>query len=182
MFLIDFGLSKQYDQNGEPESSTTLGLGTPGYAPIEQANYKHDGSFPATLDIYALGASIYKMLIVTTPPRASDILSDGFPDILFVERRISEATIAIVKKAMSPIKEQRYNTVSELLEDIDSKKSHANSSKNGGCSSCSGYLCCYICRQSSDGIYWCDGAEGISLSAASYEEDQQSSLWGGDPS
>lgn len=54
--------------------------------------------------------------------------------------------------------------------------------ENGGCSSCSGYLCCYICRQSSDGIYWCDGAEGISLSAASYEEDQQSSLWGGDPS
>lgn len=135
LFLIDFGLSKQYDQNGEPESSTTLGLGTPGYAPIEQANYKHDGSFPATLDIYALGASIYKMLIGTTPPRASDILSEGFPDILFVERRISEATIVIVKKAMSPIKEQRYNTVSELLEDIDSKKSHANSSKNGGCSS-----------------------------------------------
>lgn len=28
--LIDFGLSKQYDQNGQPESSTTVGSGTPG--------------------------------------------------------------------------------------------------------------------------------------------------------
>ena len=33
LFLIDFGLSKQIDKNGEPESSTTIGLGTPGYAP-----------------------------------------------------------------------------------------------------------------------------------------------------
>lgn len=27
--LIDFGLSKQFDDNGEPESSTTIGKGTP---------------------------------------------------------------------------------------------------------------------------------------------------------
>lgn len=41
--LIDFGLSKQYADNGEPESSTTIGLGTPGYAPLEQAQYRQDG-------------------------------------------------------------------------------------------------------------------------------------------
>ncbi len=44
--LIDFGLSKQYDRNGEPESSTTVGTGTPGYAPIEQASYQ-DGTATA---------------------------------------------------------------------------------------------------------------------------------------
>lgn len=130
LLLIDFGLSKQYDQNGEPESSTTLGLGTPGYAPIEQANYKQDGSFPATLDIYALGASIYKMLTGSTPPHASDILSEGFPEDLFVKLRISDATTAIVRKAMSPIKKHRYQTISELLGEIDSKKTHTDSSKN----------------------------------------------------
>lgn len=58
VFLIDFGLAKQYTEDGEPESSTSLGLGTPGYAPIEQAHYKQDGTFPVTLDIYALGASL----------------------------------------------------------------------------------------------------------------------------
>lgn len=132
LLLIDFGLSKQYDQNGEPESSTTLGLGTPGYAPIEQTNYKQDGSFPATLDIYAFGASIYKMLTGSTPPHASDILSEGFPDDLFVKLRISEATTSMVRKAMSPIKKQRYQTISELLGEVDSKKNHTESSKNSG--------------------------------------------------
>lgn len=52
--LIDFGLSKQYTSNGEPESSTKVGAGTPGYAPIEQANYREGKGFPVTMDIYAL--------------------------------------------------------------------------------------------------------------------------------
>jgi hypothetical protein len=132
LLLIDFGLSKQYDQNGEPESSTTLGLGTPGYAPIEQANYKQDGSFPATLDIYAFGATIFKMLTGSTPPHASDILSEGFPDDLFKKLRISEATTALVRKAMSPKKKQRYQTVSELLGEIDSIKICTDSIKYDG--------------------------------------------------
>ena len=120
LLLIDFGLSKQYDQNGEPESSTTLGLGTPGYAPIEQANYKQDGTFPATLDIYALGATVYKMLTGSTPPHASDILSEGFPDDLFSKLGISVETTAIVRKAMSPVKKQRFQTVADLIEMINS--------------------------------------------------------------
>lgn len=117
LLLIDFGLSKQYDQNGEPESSTTLGLGTPGYAPIEQANYKQDGTFPATLDIYALGATMYKMLTGTTPPHASDLLSEGFPEDMFLNFGISAETIAMVEKAMNPIKKQRFQSISELLDD-----------------------------------------------------------------
>ena len=53
--LIDFGLSKQYGEDGEPESSTSVGGGTPGYAPLEQAQYREGRDFPVTMDVYALG-------------------------------------------------------------------------------------------------------------------------------
>ena len=115
LLLIDFGLSKQYDQNGEPESSTTLGLGTPGYAPIEQAYFKQEGAFPATLDIYAIGATFYKMLTGMTPPYASTVLDEGLDISTFEKCRLSENTIKIVQKAMSPRRKERYQDVYNLL-------------------------------------------------------------------
>ena len=114
IFLIDFGLAKQYTEDGEPESSTSIGLGTPGYAPIEQANYKKDGSFPVTLDIYALGASLYKMLVGKTPPEASFVLNEGLPLSQLKSMGVSDGTIDIVKKAMAPMKKERYQSVQAL--------------------------------------------------------------------
>lgn len=118
IFLIDFGLAKQYKENGEPESSTTIGLGTLGYAPIEQANYKSDGTLPATLDVYALGASLYKMLTGKTPPESSLVLNDGLPLTVLQQANVEDKVIAIVAKAMSPIKKDRYQTVNALSEAI----------------------------------------------------------------
>ena len=113
--LIDFGLSKQYDDKGEPESSTSVGLGTPGYAPIEQANYHEHGGLPATLDIYALGATMMKMLTgIALMPTASELLNDGFPVGLFRQKGVSAQLTAIVEKAMSPLKKDRYQTMDEL--------------------------------------------------------------------
>ena len=127
LLLIDFGLSKQYDEKGEPESSTSIGLGTPGYAPIEQANFKQDGTMPVTLDIYALGATLFKMLTGQTPPEASTILNDGFPTQLLQQAGVSAATIAVVEKAMSPMRKQRYQTMNEMLQAIAAINSSAAS-------------------------------------------------------
>ena len=114
--LIDFGLSKQFTDDGEPESSTSIGLGTPGYAPIEQAGYTRDGSFPATLDIYALGATLFKMLTGKRLPEATYILNDGFPDAMLAEKGICASTRAAVKKAMAPLRKDRFQDVRSFID------------------------------------------------------------------
>lgn len=112
--LIDFGLSKQYGSDGQPESSTTIGGGTPGYAPLEQANYHEGRDFPVTLDIYAFGATLYKMLTGQTPPVAADVLNDGFPEEPLLRKQVSRKTIEALRKAMSPMKKERWQTVGEF--------------------------------------------------------------------
>ncbi|MCM1291472.1 MAG: serine/threonine protein kinase [Prevotella sp.] len=118
--LIDFGLSKYFKEDGEPESSTRIGAGTIGYAPIEQASYSSQSGveIPATLDIYAIGATMYQMLTGLRPADASTILNQGFPYQSLSSAGVSEETIAIVAKAMSPAVVNRYQTVPELYDAI----------------------------------------------------------------
>lgn len=114
--LIDFGLSKQYDDSGKPDSSAQVGAGTPGYAPIEQANYQEGNGFPVTMDVYALGGTLFKMLTGMRAPEAVAIYNDGFPEDELKEKGVSKALTACIKKAMSPKKKDRYQTVKELLD------------------------------------------------------------------
>ncbi|MBO5942647.1 MAG: protein kinase [Bacteroidales bacterium] len=116
--LIDFGLSKQYEADGEPESSTTIGLGTPGYAPIEQGSSDDRKTFAPTLDIYAFGATLFKMLTGKTPPRSSDIFNEGFPEDELLSLEISEETISAIRHAMSPRKGDRPQKIDEFLKEL----------------------------------------------------------------
>ncbi len=132
--VIDFGLSKQYTSDGKAESSTTVGLGTPGYAPIEQGDYQESkGKFPVTMDVYAFGATVFKMLTGNTPPEASDILNDGFPAYELQDKNVSITTIRAIKKAMANRVVDRCQTVKEFVTllgeegtmlDYESEKQH----------------------------------------------------------
>lgn len=118
--LIDFGLSKQYDRNGEPESSTSIGMGTPGYAPIEQANRMGQGKqFQATIDVYAFGATVYKMLTGRRPDDASVILNDGFPFGFLQQLGVQQNMINAVQRAMAPQRNARFQTVTEFVQALD---------------------------------------------------------------
>ena len=119
IFLIDFGLSKHYDANGQPETSTNIGLGTAGYAPIEQGNQAKSGEFRPTIDVYALGATLYKLLTRETPPAASELVSDDeLVEDNLRAKGVPTNLIKVVTEAMCPNVRKRTQTVRDFKSQL----------------------------------------------------------------
>lgn len=127
LVLIDFGLSKRFDADGNSEAFTTIGCGTPGYAPLEQAIYQDNKwEFPASMDVYALGGTMFKMLTGHRPPEASIILNEGFPyselETVGVTKQLSD----IVACCMEPQRKIRYKTTTEVRDVLSKLSIHSN--------------------------------------------------------
>ena len=126
--LIDFGLSKCFGADGQPESSTRIGQGTTGYAPIEQHSFKKADGFMPTLDIYALGATLFKMLTGCVPPEASVVLNEGLPVDELSSAGVPPAVIALVERAMQPLRRMRHQSVDEFVDEAQRLLASAPSS------------------------------------------------------
>ena len=109
--LIDFGTSKQYDEEDGENTSTLMGK-TPGFAPPEQMGNDIVKFYPST-DIYSVGATLYKILTGITPPSATQLISGE--DLEPIPSTVSSSTRTAVEQAMLLNKKKRPQTVREFL-------------------------------------------------------------------
>lgn len=100
VILIDFGVAKQYDAlTSEGTTTTPVGI-SHGYSPTEQ--YRKNGvqTFSPSSDVYALAATLFKLLTGTKPPEAIEVMDEGLPLGELRAKGVSEGVISAIVKAM----------------------------------------------------------------------------------
>ncbi len=113
--LIDFGLSKQYDADGNQTSSTPLGISA-GYAPMEQYQQGGVKEFSPETDIYSLGAALYYLVTGNVPPQAAVIVDSGIPAL---PAHLSSGVRHAIERAMEVQRRRRPHSVKEFLALLD---------------------------------------------------------------
>ena len=99
--LVDFGIARAYDENGENTHVVSAG-----YSPPEQ----YWGAADPRSDIYSLGATMQFLLTGRDP----EALHQSSP--LAVNNDISEAMNAIVQKATAQELSERFQSAEEFME------------------------------------------------------------------
>lgn len=122
--VSDMGLAKAIDDQDLGLTQSGTGLGTPNYMPPEQArNAKY---VDRRSDIYALGCTLYCFLTGKTPFGGDSIVElivnkekGKFTPARRENPEVPERLDLIVDKAMAAKPEHRYQTLLEMINDLD---------------------------------------------------------------
>ena len=129
--LIDFGLAKHFDKNGNPTSTPNAKGLSNGYAPIEQGGVIDE--FAPTLDIYALGATLLYLLTGKNPPSSTELVDAQQSKLkTLIPENVSSTTRNAILHAMTPNKNERTPDVATFVNELtdgnkEIKKSQVNS-------------------------------------------------------
>ena len=120
VLVIDFGVAKQYDAvTSEGTTTTPVGI-SHGYSPAEQ--YRKNGvqAFSPQSDVYALAATLFKLLTGGTPPEAMEIQDEGLPVAELQAKQISRPVISAIAMAMKG-RHERTQSVAEFMSNLKSE-------------------------------------------------------------
>src|ERR1700752_2770847 len=124
--VLDFGIAKINEPEGNVDTGLTapnLVIGTPQYMSPEQCS--QDGEIDARSDIYSLGVILFEMLVGHVPFSGDSPtmvmmkhLQEPVPSILEERSDLPASVAMVVARAMAKVRDNRYQTVAELIEDL----------------------------------------------------------------
>ncbi|MCR4717305.1 MAG: serine/threonine protein kinase [Lachnospiraceae bacterium] len=116
--LIDFGAARI--SNDDNDKSLTIILKR-GFAPEEQ--YRSKGKQGPWTDIYALCATMYKMITNRVPPEAMDrIIEDEIRPLYAYPIEMPESQMKAIMKGLNVRAKDRFQNVKELRLELDTQK------------------------------------------------------------
>ena len=124
--VLDFGIAKINEPEGTRDAGLTapnLVIGTPQYMSPEQCS--QDSEIDSRSDIYSLGVILYEMLIGHVPFTAESPtmvmmkhLQEPVPSVLDERKDLPASVGRVIVRAMAKLPGNRYQNVTELVEDL----------------------------------------------------------------
>ncbi|MBN3888403.1 MAG: serine/threonine protein kinase [Nostoc sp. JL31] len=113
LVLVDFGAAKS--TTGAALNKTGTSIGSPEYVAPEQMR----GRAIFASDIYSLGATCINLLTVRSPFDSYDINNDTWVWQQYLQTPVSNELSRILNKMLESIPIRRYQTVDEVLRDLN---------------------------------------------------------------
>ena len=110
--LIDFGLSKHYDEHGNATSTVNTCGASDGYAPVEQ--YQGISTFSPAADVYALGATMLACATGRRPSPSANWLP-GEPAATIAALPVDDGLKSAITRAMANAAHDRFPDAGALL-------------------------------------------------------------------